>query len=155
MSTRLRYCLSGALTFVSISAFSQQNNQANQAMVTIVGDAPEVNNVNDFVNTNPSVENNNEPQIQQQLTAQNTNIEPTLDNGFHARFEVNSQQAVEPTSIAGFAPVSSAGTSFASSGKSKRHFTTMAEHSFNTKKKIRSVLPKRKKKYHPHLCGRF
>ncbi|MGZ4059434.1 MAG: hypothetical protein ACXVPU_10410 [Bacteroidia bacterium] len=148
-----------SLTLVTVSVFSQQNNQSNQAMVTIVGDTPEANNANDFVNTNPSLDNNNEPQIQQQLTAQN-NVEPTLENGFHMRFEVNSQQAVEPTSIAGFAPVttasssSSAGSS-ASSGKSKKHGTSVAAISFNAKKKIRSKIPKRKKKYHPHLCGRF
>ena len=155
VSTRLKYCLSGALSLVTVSAFSQLGNQSNQAVVTIVGNTPDANNTNDFVNTNPSVENNIEPQIQQQLTTQNNNIEPSLENGFHMRFEVNSQQAVEPTSIAGFAPVSASGTSFVSSGKTKRHVTTIAEHSFNTKKKIRSVIPKRKKKYHPHLCGRF
>ena len=126
-------------------------------MVTIVGDAPEVNNANDFVNTNPSLDNNAEPQVQQQLTASNNTIEPSLENGFHVRFEVNSQQAVEPTSIAGFAPVSSAnsGSSYSSSGKVKKHGTSISEVAFNIKKKIRSKVPKRKKKYHPHLCGRF
>jgi hypothetical protein len=145
----------------TVSVFSQQMNQSNEAVVTIVGNAPDANNTNDFVNTNPYAGNNdnNAPQMQQQLSAQNNNIEPTLENGFHVRFEVNSQQAVEPTSIAGFAPVSasssgSSGSGY-SSGKSRKHGVTMAERTFNAKKKFRSKVPKRKKKYHPHLCGRF
>ena len=161
VSTRLKYCLSSALTLVTFSAFSQTGNQSNQAVVTIVGNAPDVINTNDFVNTNPVADNNDEPQVQQQLTAQNNNIEPTLENGFHMRFELNSQQAIEPIILAGIStPTSSSsgtssGGSSMSSGKSKKHGTSLAERSFNTKKKIRSKLPKRKKKYHPHLCGRF
>ncbi len=159
VSTRLKYCLSSALTLVTISSFSQLGNQSNQAVVTIVGNAPDANNTNDFVNTNPVADNNAEPQVQQQLTAQNNSIDPTLENGFHMRFELNSQQAVEPIILAGIStPASSSassGGSSISSGHSKKHGTTLAERSFNAKKKIRSKLPKRKKKYHPHLCGRF
>jgi hypothetical protein len=101
--TRLKYCLSSALTLVTVSAFSQVGNQSNQAVVTIVGNAPADNNsnTNDFLNTNPYADNNTAPQMQQQLTAQNNSIEPSLENGFHMRFEVNSQQAVEQPVIIG------------------------------------------------------
>ena len=91
------------------------------------------------------------------------NIEPTLENGFHVRFELNQasqeydiQKADNPAVIVG---ISSGSTSSsgggASVGKPKKHNTTLSERSFNTKKKLKTWLPKRKKRYHPHLCGRF
>jgi hypothetical protein len=167
VSTRLTYCFSSALALITVSGFSQETDlgnigTGNQAVVTIVGNAPESYNTNDFVttNSNPYAENtNNAPKAEQELTAQNQNIEPTLENGFHMRFELNSQQAVEPAIIAGYSMPSNSSSSSASgsssSGKVKRHSPTMAERTFNAKKRFRSWMPKRKKKYHPHLCGRF
>lgn len=162
MSIRFKYCLSSTLSLVAITVFSQQTNQSNQAVVTIVGDAPEAgtnNQPHDFINSNPYSENN-EPQIQQQMTAQN--IEPTLENGFHIRFELNQasqeyniQKADAPSLSSGFSSSASSGGGGASIGKTKKHVTTIEERSFNTKKRLKKWLPKRKKRYHPHLCGRF
>ena len=157
---RFKYCLSVIFCLSAFTVFSQSTNQSNQSVVTIVGDAPETNNdPHDFINSNPYTENT-EPQIQQQMTSQN--IEPTLENGFHIRFELN--QASQEYNIktpdtpsltsSGFSSGSSGGGS-ASVGKAKKHTTPAEERAFNTKKKMKRWLPKRKKRYRPHLCGRF
>lgn len=157
---RFKYCLSVIFCLSAFTVFSQSTNQSNQSVVTIVGDAPDTNNdPHDFINSNPYTENT-EPQIQQQMTSQN--IEPTLENGFHIRFELNqaSQEYTVKTPDApsltssGFSSGSSGGGS-ASVGKSKKHVTSVEQRAFNTKKKMKHWLPKRKKRYRPHLCGRF
>lgn len=155
---RFKYCFS--LAFCLPVFVVSQTNEGNQAVVTIVGDAPQTNNINDpndFINSNPYTEAT-EPQIQQQMTAQN--IEPTLENGFHIRFELNqasqeySIKPADPTSVSsGF--TSSSGGGASSVGKVKKHGTSLDERAFNTKKKMKRWLPKRKKRYRPHLCGRF
>ena len=158
---RFKYCLSVILGLVAFAVNSQPNTQSNQAVVTIVGDASEANNdVHDFINSNPYNEIN-EPQIQQQMTAQN--IEPTLENGFHIRFELNQasqeyniKKADSPSLSSGFASGSSSSSGgSASVGKTKKHTTTLDERTFNASKRLKSWLPKRKKRYRPHLCGRF
>lgn len=160
-SKRFKYCWSVAFFLLAFAVFSQTNAQGNQAVVTIVGDAPSINSnddPNDFINSNPYGEVN-EPQIQQQMTAQN--IEPTLENGFHIRFELNqaSQEynikKADPAGLSsGFTSTSSGGGS-ASVAKTKKHATSIEERTFNTKKKMKRWLPKRQKRYRPHLCGRF
>ncbi len=162
MSKRFKYCLSSALSLIAFTVCSQQTNQGSQAVVTIVGDAPGTSDPHDFINSNPYSENN-EPQIQQQMTAQN--IEPTLENGFHIRFELNQasqeyniQKADATIVSAGFSASTSSSTGgggTSSVGKTKKHATTLAERTFNTKKRLKTWMPKRKKRYHPHLCGRF
>lgn len=163
MLKRFKYFLSGILSLIAFTVYSQSANEGNQAVVTIVGDVPETNaDPHDFINSNPYSENN-EPQIQQQMTAQN--IEPTLENGFHIRFELNQasqEYNIQKTDVAsvssGISSTSSASISAgggASIGKTKKRVATLAERSFNTKKRLKTWLPKRKKRYHPHLCGRF
>jgi len=158
-SKRFKYCLSIVCCFPSFVVLSQTNAPGNQSVVTIVGDAPQLNtdsDPHDFINSNPYSEAN-EPQIQQQISAQY--IEPTLENGFHIRFELNqaSQEynikPADPTSVSsGF---TSSGGGGASVGKTKKHSTSMEERAFNAKKRFRTWFPKRKKRYRPHLCGRF
>jgi hypothetical protein len=166
MSKRFKYCLCGAFTLIVFAVYSQQTNINNEAVVTIVGNAPQTNTdsePHDFINSNPYYENN-EPQMQQEMTSQN--IDPTLENGFHIRFELNSEQqnsniqkADNLVSTSGFNPGSSSSSSSssggASVGKTKKRGTSLAERSFNAKKRLKTWLPKRKKRYHPHLCGRF
>ncbi len=165
MSQRFKYYLSLAFTLIVFVVYSQQTNQNNEAVATIVGNIPEVNvNItpHDFINSNPYSENN-EPQLQKQMTSRN--IEPTIENGFHIRFELNSelqeltvQKADKKISNAVFNPNASSSPSFdggSSVGKTKKRQTTLAERSFNVKKRLNTWFPKRKKRYHPHLCGRF
>ncbi|MBA3971815.1 MAG: hypothetical protein H0X46_06655 [Bacteroidetes bacterium] len=161
---QFQYCLSGTLSLIAFTVYSQPNgNQSNQAVVTIVGNAPADNlgntfnnDPNDFINSNPYTENN-EPPVQQQMTSQN--IEPTLENGFHIRFELNSQKTEDQILSSSLTASSSTGTSSsgggASVGRTKKRTVTLAERTFNAKKRLKSWLPKRKKRYHPHLCGRF
>lgn len=152
---RLKYCLSIVFILPLAVAVQSQTN-----LVTIIGDAPTGNeDIHDFINSNPQVEHN-EPQIQQQISAQN--IEPTLENGFHIRFELNQASQENnfpdaPSVSSGLMSTSSSsgGGSSASSGRARRHAPSLEERSFNTKKKMKRWLPKRKKRYHPHLCGRF
>jgi len=144
--------------FVVLSVRSQSAN--TDAVVTIIGN-PVDNNVNENnVNINYSNNmvnqiNNPPPPAQQQLAPIEQNIEPTIENGFHMRFQIESPGSVERvTSVGNGSSTSSGGYSSASGAKVKRH-TTMAQRSFNIKKKIKTVLPKRKKKYHPTLCEKF
>jgi hypothetical protein len=156
-----KYYLLPSFTLLGLCAAAQPN-QGNQAVVTIVGDAPDDNvsatnnDAHDFIQSNPYSENN-EPQMQQQMT-QGT-IEPSLENGFHARFELNSPQREEPLLVAGITnaheTASHTSGGAASVGKSKKHTPSITERTFNVKKRLNSWLPKRKKRYHPHLCGRF
>ncbi len=151
--TSFKYCLFSAFLLVAVSVFSQESNQV---VITIVGNVPDVSIYDNIGISNPYADPISEPQVQQQLSSQNNNIVPSLENGFHMRFEMNAQHSIEPTIIAGFSStaVSTRGGEM-TSGKSKIRVTTIAERSFNIKKKLRSKFPKRKKKYHPHLCGRF
>lgn len=160
-SKRFKYCLSIVCCFPAFAVFSQTNAPGNQSVVTIVGDAPQSNTDNDphdFINSNPYSEPN-EPQIQQQVSAQY--IEPTLENGFHIRFELNqaSQEYTikkpDTSALSSGFTSSSSGGGGASVGKSKKHNPSIEERAFNTKKRLRTWFPKRKKRYRPHLCGRF
>jgi hypothetical protein len=158
MSTSSKYYLLPLLLLGSAVSNAQPN--ANQAVVTIVGDPIQSDNNyaqdnNDFLNNdfNPYQDNNTNPPTQQQSAQLNQGtIEPTLENGFHVRFNLESAQPVERMSSSGY--MSTGGSSSAGGAKSKKH-VTMAERTFNAKKKIKCWLPKRKKRYRPHLCGRF
>lgn len=134
---------------VSVVCFGQQTNNSNQAVVTIVGSTGNdiENNSNLFdlsaENKNPYVNNIAPPQ---QVFENQTVmlIEPTFENGFHTRMQIgSSQQAYERSSTPSY------------SGEARRKRTSLSERSFNFKKRLKSWLPKRKKKYRPHLCGRF
>ena len=146
MNTKqFKYCLSGTLSLIAVSVNSQPTgNQSNQAVVTIVGNAPADNlgnsyhnDPNDFINSNPYSENN-EPQQQQQMTSQN--IEPTLENGFHIRFELNSQKTEEEilaSSLTASTSSSSSSGGGASVARAKKHSPSIAERTFNTKKRLK------------------
>jgi len=163
MSKRYKYCLCGVFILIVFAVYSQQTNFNNEPMVTIVGNAPQTaanSEPHDFINSNPYSENN-EPQMQQQVSSQN--IDPTLENGFHIRFELNSEQqesnSQKSNNLAapsGFNMGSSSSSSGDSSvGKMRKRGSSLAERSFNAKKRFKTWFPKRKKRYHPHLCGRF
>ena len=155
MTTHFKYgIISLAVVLVwHINANAQETNTNNQAIVTIIGDPVQANTSGDFINTNPYTENNAPPAQQQIAKSDNQNIEPTLENGFHMRFEVNSDYVNHGGSLSSSA-YSSSGSGSSAKAK-KQHSITIAERSFNAKKRIKSWLPEHKKKYHPHLCGRF
>lgn len=138
------------LVFLGLTAvLHAQPGEGPQAIVTIIGDPVQGNYINNE-DGNPYNNNTNAPPPQSQmaeLSNQQASIDPSLENGFHVRFELESP-AISERSSSGY--MSSGG-----SGKTKKHAPTMAERSFNVKKKIKSLLPKRKKRYRPHLCGRF
>src|SRR3954464_5869979 len=135
-----RYCFFSSFTLIGLCATAQPN-QGNQAVVTIVGDTPDNsmsnNDAHDFIQSNPYSENR-EPQMQQEMTQ--GNIEPSLDNGFHARFELSSPKTEEPLLVAGItrsgetSSHSSGGA--ASVGKAKKHAPTLTERTFNVKKRL-------------------
>ena len=140
---RLKYLVFHFLLLVAFSVHSQ----SNEATVTIIGNA--LNNTgNQF---NPVQNNEPPPPEQRQFSTTDQNIEPTLENGFHMRFQVESNAAVKENSMA------SSGSSSGIGGGIKAHkrLINFSQRTFNAKKKIRNKLPKRKKKYHPTLCEKF
>lgn len=149
MQTIKKYCAFIALIPISVSVTAQQNNYSNQAVVTIIGNPAGENNGtgNDFDlnrgNTNP-YSNNVAPPEQAYQNQTVMLIEPTLENGFHTRMQIgSSQQSYERSSSPSY------------SGEARKHKTSLSERTFNIKKRFKAWLPKRKKRYRPHLCGRF
>ncbi|MES2140138.1 MAG: hypothetical protein V4511_10560 [Bacteroidota bacterium] len=119
-------------------------------MISIIGDDPiQTNNTHDFINTNP-YHQTEVPPDQKQKVQKNQNIEPTLENGFHMRFEFSSSQ---PIAQMGSSSFSSTGEDY--ERKVKRRGKKLNEGSLNIKKRIKRALPTRKKKYRPTNCGRF
>jgi hypothetical protein len=140
----VKYYFLGA--FATAIAFKTTGQTvSSNATLTIIGDPiPEA----PAKSTTP-------PDKGQQLAAPQ-NIEPTFDNGFHIRYEINTPQKIEerPTNT-GYAYASISGGTSSGEKIKKKHVTTIAERSFNFKKRFKSWVPKRKKKYRPHICGRF
>lgn len=150
---RFKYLIFCSSMFFAFEVFSQSAN--NDAIVTIIGNDNNDNNVgNQF--SNYTIQNNNPPPPeQQQFAPTNDNIEPTLENGFHMRFQIESPASVERMSSIGSSSGFSSGGSSSGGLKTKKHSVSIAERSFNFKKKLKNWLPKRKKKYHPTLCEKF
>jgi hypothetical protein len=135
---------------VSVCGYSQDN----EATVTIVGNPVNIDNIgNQFNNVNVYQTNDPPPPAQQQFANPDQNIEPTLENGFHMRFQLESPGSVER--ISGVSSSYSGGSSSAAAGRSRKHTTSLAQKSFNFKKKLKKWIPERKKKYHPTLCEKF
>jgi len=147
--------------------FSVHSQSAStDAIVTIVGNPVDnsTSNVNDnnvnvnYANNVVNQTNQPPPPAQQQFAPTDQNIEPTLENGFHMRFQIESPGSVERMTAVGNGATASASTGsagIAGGAKVKKHSVSMAERSFNMKKKMKNWLPKRKKKYHPTLCEKF
>lgn len=129
--------------------------QNNEATVTIVGNPIEADNIgNNFANA--LQEKQPPPPVYQQLATTDQNIEPTLENGFHMRFQLESPASVERVTNVGSSSSSySSGSGSGGGTKARKHTISMNERSFNFKKKLKNWLPKRKKKYHPTLCEKF
>lgn len=123
----------------------------DQAVVTIIGDDPiEANNTHDFVNTNAYPQNNEPPDKKLKLQ-KNEMVIPSLENGFHMRFEVSYDKPSERLGGTG-------GAAFASSSeydRTKKRSTSLTERKFNIKKRLKKWIPTRKRRYRPTLCGRF
>jgi hypothetical protein len=127
---------------------------SDQAVVTIIGDDPvEANNAHDFVNTNPYDQSKAPPQNQKVINDDQEVIIPSIENGFHMRFEITYSKPVER--LGGAAYVSSSSEYDDEFQKAKKRTISMNERKFNAKKKLRKWLPQRKKKYRPTICGRF
>jgi hypothetical protein len=150
---RLTYLFFLSLILASVCA-SAQNNEAT---VTIVGNSVENDNQGSQYSNYQS--NEPPPPAQQQFAPTVENIEPTLENGFHMRFQIESPGSVErlnPVNSSGSSSsYYSAGSGGGSGMRVKKHSISMTERTFNAKKKIKNWMPKRKKKYHPTLCEKF
>lgn len=149
-ASRSKYFLSCIILLASCYLEAQTNNDNNQsqALIMVIGNPVQTDNSNDYINTNPYPQTNTPPIQQQSLPEKNT-IEPTLENGFHARFELGSSQSVDRMSSAPY---------FSSDGnleKTKKSGYSFKEFKFNIKKRFKAWVPKRPKHYSPHRCGRF
>ncbi len=145
---KLRYYFFCSLLPLAFDLKAQETDENSQNVVTIIGNDPvQSNNTNDFVNTNP-YDQLKEPPSKQQKVQKNQNIEPTLENGFHMRFEVSLSPTEKQTG-------SSSTSSSDDYSKVQKNGIKLAERSFNAKKRFRRWFPARKRKYHPTNCGRF
>ncbi len=144
-SSSLKYYSIFTFLLLSFGLLAQPNNQA---VVTIIGDP--VGNAEQS-NYNPYQQQLNNPPPSQAYAETNVLIEPTLENGFHMRFEVGSNQSESSFNSKPSLPSSGGSTSV----KAKKRQPSISERSFNVKKRLKSWLPKRKKRYRPNLCGRF
>jgi len=128
---------------------SQEPNDNSQAVITIIGDDPaQTNNTLDFINTNPYT-GANTPVSKSSKIQQNQDIEPTLVNGFHMRFEVSYSQPMEQEETSSLSDEKGDGN------KIKKRGITFTERSLNARKRLKKWLPAHKKRYRPYLCGRF
>lgn len=156
---RFKYSIFWLLLFTAVRARSQADNNADNGSttVTIVGSL--VNDSNLPPSNAINQANVPPPPEQQQLAPIEDNIEPTLENGFHMRYQIQSPGSVERMSTLGSSTTSYAGGSAAASvssgGVKAHHRFTLTEWSFNFKKKCKTWFPHRKKKYHPTLCEKF
>ncbi len=145
--TALKYCYLISFSLLSIITLAQPNNQA---VLTIIGDPVGNDNVGNF---NPYQQQAQAaPPQQQAFQETNVLIEPSLENGFHMRFEVGMNQ---PDNSFNSKPSLSSSGGGGVAVKVKKRQPSMTERTFNMKKKLKSWLPKRKKRYRPNLCGRF
>lgn len=147
---RLKYCLFCSLLSVFLQLRAQEPYDGNQAGISIIGNDPvQSNNVHDFINTNP-YDQHKAPPDQKQRIQKNQNIEPTLENGFHMRFEVSAFQPIEQMGSSSF---SSLAEDYGN--KDKKRGVRPAGRIIKIKKYLKRMFPTRKKKYRPTLCGRF
>ena len=135
-----------------------KGNQINQAVTNIDNNPVQMvanndNNASEVQYLSNNLANNppQQVQIQQQAiqhNAQSSNqtITPSLGNGFHIRFQLNSSSADK--SFSG----SSAKSSFSKAKKSKNSFS---KFSFRAKHKMKNIFTKHKKAYNTSLCSRF
>ena len=129
-------------------AVTNINYNPVQVVANNDNNASEVQYLNNNVANNPPAQ---QVQIQQQETQQqvqstNQTIVPSLGNGFHVRFQLNSSSADK--SFAG----SSAKSSFSKAKKSKNNYS---KFSFRMKHKMKNMFSKHKKAYNTSLCSRF
>ena len=149
-SLRLKYYFFCSFLIFVLCLKAQNPNDGSQAVINIIGDEPvQSNNASDFINTNPYPTPKEPPGKHQKLQEKQI-IEPSLENGFHVRFEMSYDQ---PFDQGGGASISSG--SGDGSTKVKKRGKKLIERSINTKKRIRRWFPARKKKYRPTMCGRF
>lgn len=149
---RLTYVVFCLMTVCVTSLQAQDSN--DQSVVTIIGDDPiEANNTHDFVNTNVYNPNNTPPKGQKVINDDQAVIIPSIENGFHMRFEMTYSKPAERLGGAAFVSSNYAYEDDFENGK--KHSASLSERKFNAKKKLNKWFPKRKKKYRPTICGRF
>lgn len=146
---RLKYLL--LCSFFLVIHIVAAQTQNNDAVVTIVGD--------------PVPEPQQPPQASdRELRETEKNIEPTFENGFHMRFQIeggeNQQQRSNPASgatasIGRSTSSSSYSSSAGGTTRAKKRTVTMTQRSFNMKKRVKKWIPKRHRKYRPTLCEKF
>ena len=151
------YCCTILLFTIALKTYSQ--TVSNNATVTIIGDPILETPPANVSGNNPYINVSQPPSGDRQL-ASPQNIDPTFENGFHIRYEIveQHQQLDERPANTGYEYASLSATTSSggsSSVKSKRKHMTFTERSFNFKKRFKTWMPKRKKKYRPNICGRF
>lgn len=152
LALRIKYTFF-CLILMGFSCLKAQSTD-DLSVVTIIGDDPiEANTAHDFYTTNPYAQPTAPPKNQKIINDNQKTITPSLENGFHMRFEISPTQI--PERLGGASFVSPAFTYDTEYDKIQKRSVSIEERKFNAKKKFRKWIPKRKKKYRPTLCGRF
>jgi len=140
--------LINATAFHCLAQAPAEENE--QSVVTIIGTPVTTNQTPEYsqqhINT-VNYQNQSAPPQNGKLNEEPKYIEPTLENGFHMRFEVQAKAPAPSSDRMG----SSGYTAYGSGTKKKTH-KSFSKRLFNAKKKLKCWLPKRKKKYKPNLC---
>lgn len=157
LTIRIKYYIFCLLSFICFSSYAQE--QADQSVVTIIGDeAEEVTETNDFIKTNPTSQDS-QPALSKKLANENQKVIAVNKNGdVQLRFDNNNYlHPAERLGGSAYANYSSYSNKdyFDNDDKAPKRATTLAELKFNFKKRFRALFPARKKKYRPTLCGRF
>jgi len=151
-----KYRITSAFILCFSSVFAQvyfTGNQSNQLPQQLLNNNDtNLSNLNNKFepinqNDNPPIQKKQIQMMQQQaqipiqVSDANQNIEPTLENGFHIRFQAASSLNQN-----------TAKSSHTSFRKSKK---TISEKGFTRRNRIKNRLPKRRMKYNTSLCYNF
>ncbi len=146
----IKYYYFSYLLIISMHLMAQKPDEYNSSVVSIIGDDPvQLNSAHDFINTDPYYQTKVAPTAKQKLQ-QNQNIESTLENAFHMRFEVSYSQPIEQIEQSTLLFNDDNAVN-----RIKKQSMKYNKYTINMKKRIKSWLPRYHKKYRPHLCGRF
>ena len=160
INNKLRYNLFLVLTTTTIICNAQTDKEEEQSVVTIIGNPVNSNNSNQsqeysqkYINT-VNYQTQVAPPVNGKLSNEPQIIEPTLENGMHMRFPIESpMSSSDRLGASGYASIS--GGSYGTTKLRKSNGKSITKHTFNIKKRFKCWFPKRKKKYRPNLCVDF
>jgi len=152
--THIKYYFLTLLLF-GASLFLSGQSSSNATVTIIGGDSPGTENAGTDPSANPA------PPANGGELADPQTIEPTLENGFHIRYRIEEtprkeeEEVINEYASLSTADLASTGGSSTGAKIKRKHVMSMTERRFNFNKRLKAMMPQRKKKYRPNVCGRF